>query len=111
MEYNIFSALKIEKGTKIKIWVDDIRDIPKGYIGTKSVEETILLIEEIERRGGEVELLDLDHDLGDYAEFGGDAIKILDYLVEHEKFYPIKIHTANPVGRANMERMIKRYWP
>lgn len=95
----------------MKIWVDDIRAIPDGYIGTKSVNETILLIEEIERRGEEIELLDLDHDLGDYAKFGGDAIKILDYLVEHGKFYPIKIHTSNPVGRANMERMIKRYWP
>jgi len=56
-------------------------------------------------------LLDLDHDLGDYAQFGGDAIKILDYLAEREIFYPIEIHTANPVGRANMERMIDRYWP
>lgn len=45
------------------------------------------------------------------ARFGGDAIKILDYLAERETFYPIAIHTANPVGRANMERMIKRFWP
>ena len=95
----------------IRIWVDDIRPVPEGYEGTKSVEETILLIEELEREGKEIELLDLDHDLGDYAQFGGDAIKILDYLVENEKYIPIKIHTANPVGRANMERMINRYWP
>ena len=58
-----------------------------------------------------IELLDLDYDLGDYAQYGGDAIKILDYLAERETFYPIAIHTANPVGRANMERMIERYWP
>ena len=96
---------------EIKIWVDDIREVPEGYIGTKSVDETIMLIEKIESEGGKIGLLDLDHDLGDYAQFGGDAIKILDYLVEHEKFYPIKIHTANPVGRANMERVIRRYWP
>lgn len=95
----------------IKIWVDDIRPVPQGYEGTKSVNETIQLIEEIEAEGGIIELLDLDHDLGDYAKFGGDAIKILDYLAENEKYYPIKIHTANPVGRANMERMIERYWP
>lgn len=95
---------------KVKIWVDDIRPVPSGYEGTKSVDETIALIETIEADGGEVELLDLDHDLGDYARFGGDAIKILDYLAEREIFYPIIIHTANPVGRANMERMIERYW-
>ena len=98
-------------GRKVKIWVDDIRPVPEGFEGTKSVNETIVLIEEIESEGGEVELLDLDHDLGDYAQFGGDAIKILDYLAERETYYPIAIHTANPVGRANMERMINRFWP
>lgn len=99
------------KNQKIKIYVDDLRPVPKGYTGTKSVDETIALIEEIEKDGGEVELLDLDHDLGDYAQFGGDAIKILDYLVERETYYKIEIHTANPVGRANMERMVERFWP
>ena len=101
----------MQKKEDVKIWVDDIREVPKGYVGTKSVDETIRLIEKIEKEGGKIGLLDLDHDLGDYAQFGGDAIKILDYLAEHEKFYSVKIHTANPVGRANMERMIKRYWP
>ncbi len=95
----------------MKIWVDDIRPVPRGYEGTKSVDETIQLIEELEEKGEEIELIDLDHDLGDYAIYGGDAIKILDYLAERETYYPIEIHTANPVGRANMERMIERYWP
>ena len=95
----------------VKIWVDDLRPAPEGYEGTKSVEETIALIEEIEQNEGSIEIIDLDHDLGDYAKYGGDAIKILDYLVEKETFYPIEIHTANPVGKANMERMIERYWP
>ena len=96
---------------KAKIWVDDLRPVPDGYEGTKSVDETIALIEEIEAEGGEIELLDLDHDLGDFAQFGGDAIKILDYLAERETYYPIAIHTANPVGRANMERMVEQFWP
>ncbi|MBR1852082.1 MAG: hypothetical protein IJ794_02735 [Lachnospiraceae bacterium] len=95
----------------IKIWVDDLRPVPTGYEGTKSVNETIALIREIEQDGGEVALLDLDHDLGDYAKDGGDAIKILDFLAERETFYPIRIHTANPVGRKYMERMIERFWP
>lgn len=99
------------KNKKVKIWVDDIRPVPADYIGTKSVNETIDLIEEIEADGGQIELLDLDHDLGDYAQYGGDAINILDYLAERKKYYPIAIHTANPVGRANMERIIQRFWP
>lgn len=102
--------MSLYSNRSLKIWVDDIRPVPIGYEGTKSVNETIALIEAIESYGWKIEIIDLDHDLGDYAKFGGDAIKILDYLVERETFYPIKIHTANPVGRANMERMIERYW-
>ena len=94
----------------MKIWVDDIRPIPEGYVGTKSVNETIQLIIEAENKGQIIELIDLDHALGCYAADGGDAIKILDFLAERETYYPIRIHTANPVGRANMERMIQRYW-
>lgn len=94
----------------MKIWVDDIRPIPEGYVGTKSVNETIQLIIEAENKGQIIELIDLDHDLGCYAADGGDAIKILDFLAERETYYPIRIHTANPVGRANMERVIQRYW-
>ena len=95
----------------MKIWVDDLRPVPQGYIGTKSVNETIELIDKLEDAGETIELLDLDHDLGDYASQGGDAIKLLDYLAERGTFYPVAIHTANPVGKANMERVIKRYWP
>ena len=95
---------------KVKIYVDDIRPVPEGYIGTKSVNETIVLIQQIEADGGEIVLLDLDHDLGDYAKDGGDAIKILDYLVEHETLYPVAIHTMNPVGAENMRRVIRRNW-
>lgn len=94
----------------MKIWVDDLRPVPSGYVGTKSVNETIELIEKLENAGERIELLDLDHDLGDYVSQGGDAIRILDYLAERGTFYPVSIHTANPVGRENMERMIKRYW-
>ena len=95
----------------VRIYVDDLRPVPPGYIGAKSVNETISLIQEIEKNGGSIELIDLDHDLGDYVSDGGDAIRILDYLVERETYYPIAIHTANPVGRQNMERLIKRFWP
>ena len=95
----------------MKIWVDDMRPAPKGYVAARSVEETIRIIERTESRGEPIELIDLDHDLGEYAQFGGDAIRILDYLVERKTFCPVRIHTANPVGRANMERIIRRFWP
>lgn len=95
---------------KVYIYLDDMRDTPKGYLRTHSVNETINLIEELEKQGAEIMLLDLDHDLGDYAIDGGDAIKLLDWLVERDTLYPINIHTMNGVGRDNMQRMIDRFW-
>ncbi len=94
----------------MKLWLDDIRPVPAGYDGAKSVNEAISMIMEAEENGEEIEILDLDHDLGDYYPDGGDAINLLDWLAERETYYPIKIHTSNPVGRANMERIIERFW-
>ena len=55
-----------------------------------------------------IELLDLDHDAGDYAADGGDYIEILNWLEKTGRNYPIRLHSANPVGVENMRRIIKR---
>ena len=91
----------------MKLWLDDIRKAPDDYIECHSVNQAIRFIEE---NMFNVEELDLDHDLGDFAIDGGDAICLLDWCVENN-FYPkVVIHTANPVGRRNMERLIERHW-
>ena len=91
----------------MKIWLDDLRPAPEGYIWCKSVNEAKRIIVSAEES---ISVIDCDHDLGDFANQGGDAIKLLDWLVERETFYPVEIHTANPVGRANMESVLARYW-
>ena len=48
----------------MKIWLDDIRPAPNGYIHCHSVNEAIELIKNAKEP---IEQLDLDHDLGDYA--------------------------------------------
>lgn len=55
-----------------------------------------------------IELIDIDHDAGDYASDGGDYIKLLDWLEETGRNYPIRIHSANAVGVQNMRRIIQR---
>lgn len=55
-----------------------------------------------------ITLIDIDHDAGDYARDGGDYINLLNWLEETGRNYPIHIHSANPVGIANMRRIIKR---
>ena len=108
----------------MRLWIDDTRPAPIGYIWCKSVNETIERIEDSEIRVGmldhsnplceedirelSIDVIDLDHDAGDYAYDGGDYIKILDYLEETERNYPIRIHSMNPVGVENMHRIIQR---
>ncbi len=94
----------------MKIWLDDLRPAPEGYRAARSVNEAICLVENAERDGETVEVVDCDHDLGDYFPDGGDGIRFLDWLCERGTFYPIALHTANPVGRDNMLRLINRYW-
>jgi hypothetical protein len=92
----------------MKIWVDDVRPAPKGYEWIKTTEGVIERIKFLDDYEVEIELLDLDHDAGQFAAFGGDYIKILDYLEETGRNYPIRIHSMNVVGRENMRRIIQR---
>ena len=63
--------------------------------------------------------ISLDHDAGKYADQGGDYIKILERLEEICYGNPnfrnyirdkviFHLHTANPVGRENMTRIIHK---
>lgn len=98
-----------------KIWLDDIRPPPDdSYIWCHSVDCAKACVEYAEKVTivkPAVSLIDCDHDMGDFFIEGGDGIKLLDWLLERNTLYPIRLHTMNPVGRDNMRRMIDRYWP
>ena len=97
----------------MKLWIDDVRPAPEGYVWIKSVQDAI--IEIIYTEGAayfgeeeEIELIDMDHDAGDYAYDGGDYIKLLNWLEATGRNYPIRIHSMNPVGVANMRAIIQK---
>ena len=98
----------------MRLWIDDVRLAPENYLWCKSVNEAIELIEFCERLQKYtfdrkiLELIDIDHDAGDYAKDGGNYIKLLDWLEETGRNYPIRIHSMNPVGVANMRAIIQR---
>ena len=97
----------------MKLWIDGTRPAPEGYVWCKSVNEakdTILMLELYATVDEcyKVELIDLDHDAGDYAGEGGDYIRLLDWLEETKRNYPIRIHSMNVVGVENMRRIIRR---
>lgn len=103
----------------MKLWVDDVRPAPEGYVWCKSVKEakrTIIYYEFLYKDvkmdnshlSYNIELIDIDHDAGDYTCDGGDYIKLLDWLEETRRNYPIHIHSMNPVGAENMRRIIRK---
>ena len=92
----------------MKLWIDDVRPAPEGYIWAHSVWRAIKEIDLADMRGEAIELIDIDHDAGDYWQYGGDYIKLLDWLEMTNRNYPIHIHSANPVAVQRMRRIIER---
>ena len=93
----------------MKLWVDDLRPAPNvHYVTAKSVNEAIEMIKEHTSLGWDIDLIDIDHDAGDYVNDGGDYIELLNWLEDTGRNYPIHIHSMNPVGIQNMRRIIQR---
>ena len=92
----------------MKIWVDDVRPAPEGYYWAQSVNDAKAALLLSERYNVIIELLDLDHDAGSFVKYGGDYIKILDWMEETGRGCPVRFHTANPVGKMNMTAIAKK---
>jgi len=84
----------------INVYVDDLRDCPIGFVVARTYQQAIHLLE-----NNEVDILSLDHDLGEDLQgnllpTGYDLVKyICEKGLRANKIY---LHTDNPVGRENM---------
>ena len=56
--------------------------------------------------GCQIDEISLDHDAGDYGP--PDYIKILDWLEETGRNYPIRIHSMNPYGAQRMRQICEK---
>ena len=91
----------------VKIWVDDIRPAPEGYIWIKSTNDFIDYM--VEHGTKDILVLDFDHDAGEFAKDGGDYIKCLDWLEQvGADNINVRLHSSNPAGIQNMRRVIKK---
>lgn len=96
----------------MKLWIDDIREAPVGWIWAKNFIEAVEHIVT-----GEVEEVSFDHDLGlneDGTESSTGYTIALFYaeLVENEtvpKPTTASVHSMNPVGRQRIQGVIDRY--
>lgn len=108
----------------MKLWLDDIRDPlkfnKKGWTWVKTAADAIALF-----RTGQVEEASLDHDLTNkqmvrggylgkiYEDGHQSGYDVVCWLEQHPQFFPpqgIKVHSANPAGRARMLQVINRHY-
>ena len=90
----------------MKVFLDDERATPDGWVRTFWPEEVIALL----KTGGQVTELSLDHDLGDDEH--GTGYTVLLWLEEqvalHDMLPPlIRVHSANSSAKLKMEAAIE----
>ena len=81
----------------LKLWVDDIRPAPEGWIWAKDYSEAMIYI-----RTGNVSQISLDHDLGESSEKTGYDIACQIEALSHSGQIPPmawSVHSANPIGK------------
>lgn len=91
----------------MKILIDDVRKIRADLV-CRTYNEGI---DALRANAGQVEVLYLDHDLGD-PDVKKTGYGVVCWLEQNPQCWPevIFLVTANPVGRQNMERvLIKLY--
>lgn len=118
----------------MKLWLDDCRVAPPGWTRANNMAEAQALMEDSTEI---IEEMSLDHDLGampacytcssseDACDMGVDSCNcachrelqptgydFVKWMAENEKWPRTKpkVHSQNPVGRANMLAVIDRYW-
>jgi hypothetical protein len=84
----------------ICVFLDDLRDIPKGFTGARTIQQAIYLIE-----NNRVHILSLDHDLGmdDEGNLLPTGYDLVKYFCKNGlRANKIYLHTSNVVGRKAM---------
>ena len=87
----------------MKIYLDDLREQPSGWTLARTFQEFKQLIDS----GEPIEAIAFDHDLGEGEPEGYDIVKWLaEYKPEVILSSEITSHSANPVGRENIETFV-----
>lgn len=96
----------------MKLWLDDLRPAPDGWVWIKSVNTAKEFITSWIGTGVEWQHISLDSDLGVQYDDGGDGYKLVDWMVEHDIWPKNKptVHSMNPVRAQTMREDIERYW-
>lgn len=106
----------------VSIYLDDVRSCPYGFnIHAFNYNECVYWLQLMTIEHKQVVVLSLDHDLGDFHEASNVNEKtgydVICWIEEQAHTNPsfilpkkILCHSANPSGRANIERVIRKLY-
>lgn len=106
----------------MKLYLDDIRPCPKGWVYAQTVSEAVSKVEHALKNGEEWEAASLDHDLAlehyIVSSYGsppqtGTGADFVDWMIETNTWPTRKplVHSMNPAGAKRMRAAIDRYGP
>ena len=103
-----FTSLTMTEKQHVRVWLDDRRPAPEGWVHVRTPEQAIELL-----RRGEVEELSLDHDLGldvgARERTGYDVLLWLEREVAEGRIRPprlMSVHSGNVGAVGRMEQAI-----
>ena len=95
----------------LKLWLDDKRPAPPGWVLAQSYDDAIDLIRD---RGPEITDVSLDHDLcdahsdGDFSD-GETGCDVLQFLLESGLTPRIEFHTMSAAGLQRMTDLLDSF--
>lgn len=111
----------------IKVYMDDVRPCPDGWVLARTVEECKVLLTTMD-----VDAISLDHDMGaceacveagthigdmqtaettfyNYCPHAQTGMDMVDWMIEHGRVPPtVYVHSMNPVGSRRMRMALAR---
>lgn len=102
-----------------KIWLDDIRPAPDGWVQFRRAEDCIKFLEMLNFEVDMVDHISVDNDLGDSAFWNTDervmeGVDFMNWLEERmlssNRQFEITCHSANPVAKKRIDSIIERIY-
>jgi hypothetical protein len=90
----------------MKVFLDDRRATPVGWVRTYTVEETLDML-----KTRQVQVLSLDNDLGEGLQEGYKVMDTLEEWIYLDPTFPIPVmmvHSSNPARRGYMNQIINK---
>lgn len=102
--------LKPQPKPPVKLWLDDERHAPHGWVWCKTVEDAQQIAKQA-YDSGLFEACSLDHDLAQGE--GKEGHDFLRWMIENRICPDLRptVHTANAYESRMMTLTIQRYWP